>query len=161
MKYHASPYCFRVWMTSVLVAPIFLLSIEYFVAARKMSIPLSEVTSFISSYLILIFAGAVASVMTFLIFWSIGIIVYRSVTNAMKRKLIMSLTGCVLTALTFLLFFFPDDMFSIFPGAMMSGYCFCIAGSSLIYHFEWNYLQRTILVFGINIATLAIIDIHL
>jgi hypothetical protein len=71
-----------------------------------------------------------------LIFWSIGMIIYRSITNVTNRKLIMSLIGCILTALTFLVFFLPDNMFSIFPGAMMASYCFCIAVGCLIHHFE-------------------------
>jgi len=136
MKYHVFPYCFKVWMTSVLAAPVFFLSIEYFITSRKSSIPLSGITSFISVYLVLAFAGAIVSIITLLIFWCIGMIICCSITNVVKRKLIMSFTGCILTLLTFLLFFFPDNMFSIFPGAMMLSYGFCISVGCLVYHFE-------------------------
>ena len=136
MKYYVFPYCFKVWVTSVLAAPTFFLALEYFTAASKSSIPLSEITLLISFYLIFIFVGAVASVITLLIFGSIGMIVYHSVRNVNGRKLIMSLTGCILTALTFFLFFFPDEMFSIFPGSLMLSYCFCIGSGCLVYRFD-------------------------
>jgi hypothetical protein len=136
MKFYVLSYCFKVWLTCVLIAPIFFLAIEYFIAAMKSSIPFSEITSLISFYIIFVFGGAVVSVITLLIFWSIGMIVYSNMENVIGRKLIMSFTGCTLTALTFLLFFLPDDMFSVFPGALTSCYCFCVGGGCLIYHFD-------------------------
>jgi len=136
MKYYVFPYCFKVWITSVLFAPIIFLPIDYFSNPGNRGVRLSDITSVISGYLVFIIAGAVLSIITLLVFWTIGVIVYRSVTNMIHRKLIMSFIGGILTALTFLMFFFPMDVFNKFPIAIMSSYCVCIVGSSLAYRFD-------------------------
>jgi hypothetical protein len=80
----------------------------------------------------------VLSLITFIIFWGIGIIIYRDITNMMHRKLMMSLISAMLTASTFILLFslLNDGLPDIFTFIIMSIYCFCIAGCSLIYRFD-------------------------
>ena len=142
MKYYVLPYCLKIWATTVILAPIPL--ILYFLIAdishpRSSGIFLSAIGLLFQVYLVFIAAGAALSFITFIIFWSTGVIVYRNITGTMHRKLVMSLIGAVLTALTFLLPFFllsPDDVFNVFPLVIMSIYCFCTVFGSLIYHFD-------------------------
>lgn len=62
MKYYMFPYCFKVWLTSVLIAPIIFLAIEYLITTMRSSSPSAEITSLVSFYIIFVFAGAVVSV---------------------------------------------------------------------------------------------------
>lgn len=141
MKYYVLPYCLKVWATTVLLAPIPLLSylfVEHFLNPASLGVSLPTIGLLLQVYLAFIAAGAILSIISFIIFWVIAIGIYCNITNMMHRKVIMSLIGAMLTALTFILLYFllSNELPDISILIIMSIYCFCIAGSSLIYHFD-------------------------
>jgi len=136
MKYYALSYTFKVWLTSLLVAPPIYLVIDYYSYPKQSNFSLPDLGSLLQGYFGFIMVGAVLSFITWLVFWGVGVIAYRNTTNYAHRKLIMSLIGGILTVLTFLPFFLLDDSFSGFPTAIMFSYFFCIVIGGLIYRFD-------------------------
>lgn len=138
MEFYALSYSFKVWITSILLAPVIFTSIYFFYDHQLLSISLSGIGSLLQGYFGLITVGCVLSFITWLFFWGIGIVTCRHTTNVIHRKLIMSLMGIILTILTFLfifscLFSFKDT-FTDMPLTIMLSYCFCIGTGSLFYN---------------------------
>jgi hypothetical protein len=137
MKYYVLPYCLKVWATGVLLAPviILLISINYFLKPGDSLDLLSVIGLLFRIYLALIIIGAVLSLVTFIVFWIIGIMVYYSIANRAHQKLVMALIGGILTACTFFFLFLLlfDEVFNGFAVIIIPCYCFCISASSLIY----------------------------
>ena len=138
MKYYVLPYCLKTWGTSITVAPIILFLIDCFFDPNHSAIVQPSISLLLEGYFALILVGAVLSFITLLFFWGVGIVACREIANVMHRKLIMSLIGGILTALTFLFLSFAlfDSIMDDFTTAIMSIYCFCVVGSSLIYSFD-------------------------
>jgi len=133
MKYYLLPYSLKVWLTSVLLAPIIFLFIDYFTSPRAQNNSQTDIDSLIQLYLAFVIAGAILSFITWLIFWGVAILTCRHTTNIIQRKLIMFFMGIILTILTFLLLFSSDEAFSSMPYGIMLSNCFCIGAGSLFY----------------------------
>jgi hypothetical protein len=141
MKYYPLVYSLKVWLTSVLLAPIIVFTIESLDSIKAKDFSLSFLWTSLQLYFAFILLGSILSIITWLIYWLTSILTYQYTTNIVHRKLIMSLMGAVLTVLTFLLFFSSGDIFNGFPIAIMASYGFCIVGGSLIYSFGVNEIK--------------------
>jgi hypothetical protein len=138
MKYYPLLYSLKVWLTSVILAPIIAFTAGSLHSIKTKDFSLSFFWTSLQLYVTFILLGSILSVITWLIFWLTSILTYQYTAKIVHRKLIMSLMGAVLTILTFLLFFSSGDIFHGFPIAVVASYGFCIVGGSLIYSFGEN-----------------------
>jgi hypothetical protein len=128
MKYSSLSYSLKVWLTSVLLAPLILI-----VCFLPKS---ADFNTMFQIYLIFTIASGVFSLITWLTFWGVANLAYHYIPDKIKRKLIICFSGIILTIITFLLIFLlEDDMSrSLEFTIIILTYCFCIGAGSLFYN---------------------------
>jgi len=126
-------YSLKVWLSSVLIAPIIYESYYSWQDWGRPNVPLSDVNSLIQTYFGALIVGAFLSFITWLMFLSATIITYREVKIVMQRKLILLCVGGSLTIITFILFSSLFGSISDVPLIIMFGYGICIIGGFIIY----------------------------
>ncbi|MGZ3751970.1 MAG: hypothetical protein ACXVB0_22030 [Mucilaginibacter sp.] len=134
MSYYSLFYSLKVWLSSVLLAPIiFIIKNCCF-----NGLP-ADPESIAQVYFIMAIISGILSFITWLTFWGITVITGRYFANMLQRKLILSFAGIFLTITTFVLIFTSDyaSPFSGLPLDVMLSNCFCIGA------FCWLYKLQT------------------
>ena len=134
-------YSLKIWLTSVLLAPvIYIVAISFKQNHQDFS---TLILDQLSIYLICIFFGSFLSFFTWLLFL-LSIKATTLYAYSIKQcKFIISFIGVLLTIGTFALFLSPsisihDDLFSL-----MLGNCICITGGTWFYELRVTGLQTS------------------
>ncbi|MDR6945060.1 hypothetical protein [Mucilaginibacter pocheonensis] len=127
-------YSFKVWLTSVIAAPIIFFLINFI--STGISSNIFQLVNFLF-YLYIVLATAVASVITWLIFYAIIYFVSRSGWPNRIGLLAIFSSSELLVVVTFKLFLvllngFDNTTFN----TLMLCHCICIGGGILYYKFE-------------------------
>jgi len=140
MKYYALSYSFKVWITSVFLAPFICVIIAYLLNFNSFDISFEA----FKAYPIIIIAELIFSLITWLVFWGTTTLALRFIENASHRKLVLLLIGIIFTILTYLACC-SDDLelrTDNFIFEMMISNCLCIAAGSLFFDLgEFNIEQ--------------------
>lgn len=126
-------YSFKVWLSSILIAPTIYLSFYAWQDWGRPNVPLSDVNSLIQTYFNASIVGALLSFITWLMFLAATVVTYREIKAVSERKLILSCVGGILTILTFILFCSLFGSIWDVPLIIACSYCLCIVSGSLIY----------------------------
>ena len=126
-------YSLKVWLSSVLVAPIIYGFYYAWPDWGHPNVPFSDVNSLMQAYFGALVIGATLSLITWLMFLVATIITCREIKYLIQRKLILSGVGAILTILTFILFSSLSGSLSDVPLIIMFSYCLCIVGGSISY----------------------------
>jgi hypothetical protein len=131
MKYDSLSYSLKVWLTSVLLAPLIFITTDYCLHPKPM-----DSDSIIQVYFIITLVTGIFSFVTWFIFWGAATFACHYIFDSIKRKLIMCFTGIILTICTFLLILLPDSTFSFssVPLDILLSNCLCIGAGSLFYN---------------------------
>jgi intracellular septation protein A len=132
MIHYSLSYSLKVWLTSVLAAPLILIATDYCFYHKSI-----DFNSMFQIYFMLTIAGAIFSLITWLIFWGAANLACHYIPDSIKRKLIMCFSGIILTIITCLLIFLEDDMGLSLDDTIIYiilAYCMCIAAGSLFYN---------------------------
>jgi hypothetical protein len=137
MKNDILIYSLKVWLTSVVVAPLLFLTAMLIKDGLRFSSQTDLLRTGICLYLLYIAFGLFFSIITWLVFWLLIELVVFYILKPAIMCWIIFFTGISLTAATFLLatiFFFPiglvvDPAFLV----LMLCYCFCIGCGVWLY----------------------------
>jgi hypothetical protein len=123
MKYYSLRYSLRVWLTSVLLAPLIYIIVQWVLSSNRF-----DPDSVLGFYPIIVFFELIFSFVTWLIFWGITELTAIFLMKKSLRKWLMFIAGISLTAGTFLLFSLPVNSFSFndISFDLMLSNCFCI-----------------------------------
>ena len=126
-------YSLKIWLTSVLLAPIFYLIIMEF---KKFG-GTPNADSAVEMYFLLTIFGALFSLLTWFIFLILIMLISRYAPNEITARLIICVTGIVLVLATFMLTIFNyrliNDGDFIY---LVAANCICIGAGSWIYKFK-------------------------
>ncbi|EHQ27853.1 hypothetical protein [Mucilaginibacter paludis] len=117
MKLSVFAYCFKVWLTSVLVAPLLFFKVTEILGRNMLARE-----RFFDMYLIAVILCGVMSIITFIIFWLITLRLAKLNLTKIKRLIWVFVIGEILTVLTFGIFF----MLMPQPSTLIMMWCVCL-----------------------------------
>jgi len=126
-------YSLKVWLTSVVVAPVFYIIIDSYQTADIGQ----NIGSFGTMYTLLIFVGGVFSFLTWIIFFILTMLIGSCVPNEVIARSVICVIGIILVLATFRLTIFEhgfivnDDLIYL-----MLANCLCIGAGTWIYKFS-------------------------
>jgi uncharacterized membrane protein HdeD (DUF308 family) len=132
MIYYSLSYSSKVWLSSVFLAPLIFMAIDYCFHPKP-----TDSDSIIQIYFIITVLTMVFSIVTWLIFWGAATLACYYIPGRIKRKLITCFSGIILTIITFILLFLQDDVrISVNDPIihMTLSNCLCIGAGSLFYN---------------------------
>jgi hypothetical protein len=136
MRSNSLLYSIKVWLTSVIIAPVIYLLIESCLKRDYYSSITDYMNEEISKYAMCVLFGGIFSLLTWVIFLFIIKGLIASCPSSRQIKHLIAVAGVVLTAGTFALampeaFHVHNEFFYL-----MLANCICIAGGSWYYNLE-------------------------
>ena len=130
MKFYSFNYTLKVWLTSVLLAPLIYSAAQHFVGLQQ-----PDDGDVLALYPIIVLLELILSFITWLVFWGITALCLRFLSSTRRQKQLLFAAGIILTINTFILIAFPENGFSISDiwFDLMLCNCLCIGAGSLIY----------------------------
>jgi len=136
MQSNSFVYSVKIWLTSVVLAPLFYLMIQVYLKGNQRSDFGDFISNQITTYIMFVILSGFFSFFTWVLFFCIVKIITLYFSSVQFAKCIIVAIGLLLTAGTFAIilpepFNIGDDIFYI-----MLANCICIAGGSLFYKLE-------------------------
>ncbi|MDB5125965.1 MAG: hypothetical protein JWQ85_197 [Mucilaginibacter sp.] len=143
MQSNSFVYSVKVWLTSVVLAPLMFLIIEICSNNRYHLNSTAFIDQQISTYAICVVFGGIFSLITWLLFFFIIKVITIYFPPVREVKYGIAVIGALLTFGTFSIFFPVFDIQDEFFYLMISN-CICIAGGSCFYKLEIILEQNVI-----------------
>ena len=134
MEKNVFRYSFKVWITSVLVAPALYIIASALLHYSTIDFGANSPDNVIGVYVIFTFCGALFSLVTFLVFF-LFVWIASNICRPAPRKIFIFLSGSILTAVTFIALFGINLAFSPHDDLCIIMYAniFCIGFGSCFY----------------------------
>jgi hypothetical protein len=121
MKFYSLFYSLKVWLSSVLLAPLIYIFIQSWVDFNSVT-----ADTFSAFYPIVVFAELIFSLFTWLIFWGVIEVSGIFLMNRLTRKWVIFISSVILSASTFLLLCWPVTRHSFNDIFFDVGLCNCV-----------------------------------
>jgi len=141
-------YSLRVWLTSVVSAPILFILIEICRGKLRWPTPGVAIGSVLDMWLFYVAFELFFSLATWLLFYLVITVLCRHIFRPRIRTTIICITGILFTIITFRVTLLQDGFFNDnnnYLGLMICN-CLCIGAGSLLYKLKTAWFMET----GIN-----------